>query len=533
MSVLLKTAALWTIPDVPTTYDSLRSSFWNIETFRGMAAIEVWRIFSLAFVGVCAGLFFASRTLSRKINFLASDLFLVAGFGFLGFWMQGWLDNHPPLRTFLPFLSSFVFGLNDFAFRFSSIFATSVFLLWLTRKMSKHLDVQTAIALSLLVILPPSIFHTTVLLEPSVYGFFGWSAILILLYEGLTENESEPIVNAALLIPIFALLRLPVFLMVVPVGIAFLIRPKTITKDAILKMAMGALLALGYVVAIAKFGNSAAAKTTGLDGIEQIFSDGRPIVTWLRNWGAPWIAVFLVALIAYFRSAVRVWFLAALFPVMFVLYNLTVDPGAWGIGRYQAEFVGGFWAFFVYSASFQIKNWNRRLAIAGLAVVILGSFTLEQIRRIGSDNYSNEGHASLISNMSIFPYREAIEFLERNDAETSFVIAGGVPSQYESFLWFYGYPLLEARVWLSQAYEFLRVQNSAPSFELLKQYFSERKIKYLVVQTGRRHERVTRVPSTFSMYEKIERNETAPLKLDLVQSYEAPWGGILRIYRIL
>lgn len=516
----------------PMPFESFRGNFWSLVDIRALSAVDLWPVLFLSYILVVVGLLKAWIYLNRNQSQTRKwihDLVFLGAFAGLGWFLQGWPDNHPPLRTFFPFLSSGILGLNYFAFRFSGILACALFYSFFVQFLAKSYGWQASRVFAALIFLSPLVMFNSLLLESSIYGFMGWALILIFLVRAVEEERASDLKLAALLLPVVVLFRQPAILLALPIAYVYLVY---FVKRISFPWTWG-LVAAGicapYLWSLHQMGNGAAAQAFGYSQIVSIVTQGKPIMSIYNSLGFVWLSFFVFILLVAIANFRRTYWFLLNWVVLFFAYHLIINDGAWGIARYQMEYLMGPFAALMY--------WMYRIyrpAIVPMAVVtfLLALNSHQYIQSIPLDTLPKDYQALRISNTTFLPEDQAIRYLKRQGADYNFAFIGGTLPTYESMLWFQGYNLWSSRQWLHQAYEFQMIIEQADSWEQIRDYIKSRGIKYFLVIENMERDLISRSSKVKKLIYELKLGQTGPLKISLERSFSHDFGGLLDLYRI-
>lgn len=532
---LLKAAFPWIESSLGLLpYEVLRKDYWSLLDPRVMEAGTLWQILFWIFTGAVAGIFALwNWGYQKRRDFawrMGIDTTVIAAFAGLGWLFYGWPDNHPPLRTLAPFLSAGVFGFSELAFRISGLLVLALFMVWLYRRIAPHFSPVVSIAITLFSVLMPTVFFNAALMEPAVYAFIGWAVVLTLLLEAYETGDDKKFTFAVALIPVFVLFRHTCLFLFLPAGLIYFLKFWRKIKLPWTSALVLILLSAPYFWALKVTGNSAGSVDFSPDKFLQILTNGKPIVAIVNSIGILWTSALLATLGLVILNIRKLhWFLGTWVAIFFLYHLITIET-AWGIARYQVEFIA---APMVVAVVWLLKNYRVRAPILIALVSLLGFATFYQVKSIPKDIAATDYQALRITNTSFYPVDQAVSYLHRENVGAGFLFIGGTTPTYESVLWFQGYDLVTSRLWLAQAYEFQQFQEQGPTWELMDQYFKSRKIKYLAVNRGLQRDVTSQSGPVKKIMGDIDRLQTGNVKLKYERSYESEFGGILDLYRLL
>ncbi len=515
------------------SFESFLDSHWNLADPRVMSALDLWPLLFWMFIAILSGIIWTWHRVYRWKTDLLSRLVVDAGvllaLAGLGKLVAGWPDNHPPLRVLLPFISSGLFGMNNFSYRLSGLVALALFLVWIYGRVARHYPPVSAFFICLMFATCPTVFFNSILMEPAIYAFIGWAVVLIYLIESYENSDPAVFRKAVLLIPILILFRHTCVFLLFPAGLVYFLRFWRHFKFPWPWAVSFILLAFPYAWALKQIGNSAGATEFGIEKILFVFTNGKPLMSLLDSMGYLWSLLSLLLFLLAWRHVRRLPWLAVSWLSLFLIYHLVTVDTAWGIGRYQVEFLAaplaatGFWLLKTYKP----VAWTM-VALSG----VLAFATVNHLQTIPKNGFVYDYQALRTTNTSFLPTDAAINYIHRQKGGYGFLLIGGMVPTFESLLWFQGYDLYSSRMWLNQIYEYQQLQNQNPSWEVLEQYFKAREIKYLVLHNGLQRDLIGQTEPVKRIMTEIRSGSTGNLKLKFDRSYESRFGGILDIYAV-
>lgn len=285
-----------------------------------------------------------------------------------------YVDVHPPFRLLPLWISSVLFGINDFSFRFVSLIALSIFAYAIYRFSQKYFDRFVSFLIGLAVCTIPLLLHVGSIVEQSIWTALSWSFILISIRE---SSQNPNYIRWISVIVITSLMRAPAFVALVPIflmmGVEYL---KTKDNKSIRKYLIYATPVLVLIPFLWIQLTQGTSATSGqLAPSHQVISslaNGFSIKAMYYNIQMPWVLFLLFCLIPINRN----WLSSAIYAVFFVsayFVFYSIQPVLWGVPRYQAEL----WMPFVILGYYNVVTmpgwlkYNKIYLSFGLAILIL------------------------------------------------------------------------------------------------------------------------------------------------------------------
>lgn len=530
---LLKGAFDLLYPLLPAApFESFQGNFWNMYDPRVLSAQELWVILFWTYLATVGGILWLWNRLYawEKIPKQAADLIAILSFVLLAWVIKGWPDQHPPLRTLFPFLTVGLGGLNPLAARISGVVSATLFFLWVFKSFQNKQGFWSAFGLALFFLISPVVLFNSLLIEASIYGFYGTIIILIYLYQAMNQESEILFFKACALVPILVLFRQPAIIVSLACLMVFVLRFRKNFKLTVLLGLLSCVVVAPYFWMLKSFGNSAGEINFGLDRVVGFLVDGKPVMNILGSHGVLWTATFLLILVGSVSIWRRTYWLLVYFALSVVVFHCITIEGTWGLPRYQLDFfLPALMAlFYVWS---QEKVRKAQWIFVGLGVLSLSTY--QQFRSVPVDLFPNEYQALRISNTSFLPDDQAISHIKRIGGQHNFLIVGGTVPSFESLLWFQGFDLWRSRIWLGQTYEFQQILSQVPNFGSLRQYFELRGVKYLALIEAQPRDVISQSSKVKEFLQYVKTSPDSSFKFVLDKSFQSSFGGtFLDVYRI-
>ena len=302
----------------------------------------------------------------------------------------GGLSPHPPFQLFPIWLSTSIFGLNDFSFRLGQFIGLigCNFILYINylKILGRFKSFIASIALSSI----PLLIHVSTLVEPSIWTTILWTFILVQI-PSITERKSNFWICMFSIISIFTLMRITSFL-VYPIFLALFLRYNWLeAKKNIYIIALVAspfLVCLPFVLTSIIIGTPGSSYTEGsADFIENDYSvysriwyaikNGIVIDVALSAISFEWFCLLPGILIKYKNEKYYLFnrFLIIMFMVLALLVFFSIDPNYWGVVRYKAEYLipfiilGGYLIFLKIN---ELERFNVLIPIISVVIIYIG-----------------------------------------------------------------------------------------------------------------------------------------------------------------
>lgn len=533
LKALTQLLAQW----APLTEASARESLWLAMDPRVLPAADLWRLLG----PICLAFFIGLIWILNRLRIISSiptqwiaTLLTFALVGWIGHSLQGWLDNHPPLRTLPMFVTTSVFGLNDFGVRVAGpLVLAFAGLLW-SKIWFADRDFFKLLVPTLLICFIPSVFYSTVVAESSLFGFIGWTSILMAVTYSYRKSSPVGIKTALILLPIFVLMRHSTLFLSPLIALAMLdwTLRRGIHWTYWLRSLSSWLLMLPFLWTLFQLGNGTVQNSaSALDQTLDILIDGHSFGSVIFNHFPLWILgfVFCFAFAAIKDKSAR-WVLL-FFPVAYFLFHFPLMKTTWSIGRYHAEFFASFFALAILIGTDILKPSLKKLPVVLFLVVAL--FSSRQTLELAQlDTFVPGTDSQRLINTTNLPFGQAIQSFKKNEQGTQFVFVGGVPTEFESLLWLNGYNLIDSRNWYNVQSQVSQGINQGVPFRQILAFLKSQGIKTLVTQEGSRREKNSRSPGLNNFYQQMNQELAAGTTLKESYQFTSP-GGSLKVYKLL
>jgi Dolichyl-phosphate-mannose-protein mannosyltransferase len=296
------------------------------------------------------------------------------------------VEPHPPLRLLPLFISQLILGLSDFSFRFPSLLAASItsfaFYKTLREKFPDALGFCYVIGFSIFMI--PTVFHSAAIVEPSIWAFSAAVLVMLAIYSAVKNDDANAMVLASLITGMAVLCRQNTIILW-PVLLLITLLNKPFWKKA-LWIVIPVFFAVPYFMTVAHTGHPVASGSSSgaLENLIQAFTTCGGVKGILKSSSVFW-TLFLVGGLVYAffsKEKIRIYFIVLL--TGYVLFHI-LPPGAWGIGRYQAEYVAPAMALTIFLFALEFKAKGRKILIGCL--IFLSCFSYYTNTTLSQDVY--------------------------------------------------------------------------------------------------------------------------------------------------
>ena len=353
---------------------SLGIANWLIHKFEIPATTEyktVVRLTSVAILGMLIYFIAFVRQYSLKDQvYLLVLLLLLLKLG------HHYNDVHPPFRLFPLWLSSTLFGINDFSFRLVSLFALSIFAFVIYKFSNKYFGRLDSFLIGLAVCSIPLLLDVGSIVEQSIWTVLAWTFILL----AIQESPHNPnYVRWITVIVIASLMRAPAFIALVPIFFSMCIQYLKANEykniRPYLTYAVPILVLLPFMWMQLSQGTPSTSGQLGkFSQLVSSFADGFSFKVMYYNIQMPWMLFLPFCLMPINRNWQSSSIYFAFFAFAYLIFY-SIKPVLWGIPRYQAELwlpfvILGFFNVVILMANLKL----RRIYISlGLVILILSN----------------------------------------------------------------------------------------------------------------------------------------------------------------
>jgi len=341
---------------------------------------------------------------------------------------------HPPFRLFPLWVSGSLLSSTAFAYRLPQFAFLILFMWFVQRILSRSLPILQSWLFGLVVGTIPVLWHTGLIVEPSIWTACIWSMLLLVVVLQQCREKQPAIywIRWFSLISIFSLMRQSAFVAFVPLGVFFV---KWLYDNRHSVEFSSVFLIIAPIIVMVPFTarsiiigtpasynpsevNYIAADTSGLQRVVFSLTSGIGPRVILNSVMIPWVVCFGFAFLPLNKQTVVSTGVIFLFFVAGYSIFYLIRPAMWGIGRYQAEYVVPFAVLGLANivllmsrlASFS-KLFNPALLLLllyfnGFSFINLPTYnaSVDQRQKMSHPNY-----ATVVLSHDFYNYEKAIE----------------------------------------------------------------------------------------------------------------------------
>ncbi len=384
-----------------------------------------------------------------------------------------WIGNstHPAFRLFPLWLFGSLFSSSAFVYRLPHFLALVVFMWFVQRELAKRVPVLQSWLFGLVAGTIPVLWHTGLIIEPSIWTACSWSIMLLVVGCCFGGDEAQaPIfwVRWFSLISIFCLMRQTAFLALVPLGLLFLRwlyenRTDIKLQDILLIVSPVVVMAV-FIIKIIIKGTGASYRPGEVDYISiqasalhrvlfSLTSGIGPKVI-LNSVMIPWVVCFFFAFLPCKKEEVlkRALIFTLFAGAYFMFYS--IRPVLWGVGRYQAEYII---PFAILGAANIVLLINRSVIYSKIVSPILLScllcFNIFSFIRLPKYNASaderqkivNRLHSTVVLSQDFYNYAEALTAVKQSGYADRVYIVDDYNAIFNTII--YGFSIREFAEW--------------------------------------------------------------------------------------
>jgi hypothetical protein len=483
-------------------------------------------------------------------------------------------ECHPPLRLLPLFLSQAVLGLHDVAFRIPGLLAASV-LAFLTHKvilMYQPRFFAQSILAGIFVLMIPTALHNALIVEPSFWTYFFGSLGILIFATAHFKNDASLYIWGSVVFGIGVLFRENTFIFWPAAAVFLWIKRRTLIKPWLLIIPVVFCVPFFYTVlhlghpgvreGVISYGENKPGQIPAPTAAEPGFSApapsdetaSQPLVTSKPlNALRPLINVYdsLVSLKGptfILKSSDVFWVLLlvigagcalasknplALFYITLLTgYGLfhSIIPGFWPVGRYQGEYLASMTLLTIFLLSIRPAGLTSPWLVS-LGVLSTHSYFFN--KTLSHDLYFDNYFERRLSTEFYFPYKDALEFLHRQDMDGKFITIGASLTYGEALLWARGFTGKECNNYSQRQEAFTRFLSAYRGLDDFFMFLAEQDVSHFSVQFADKRDKVFR--SSMNVEKLI--NDLNGLKAhggnkpySLQFTFHAPTGGAIDIY---
>ncbi len=509
-----------------------------------------------------------NRSLRAAFPGVMSTVVLFAELAVLGIlcsFLRGPMEPHPPLRLLPLFLGQLFFGLQDFSFRLPGVFATA-FVAFLVYKLVRHEFADRVFyswIAGALVMLIPTVYHCSTIIEPSIWVFV-CASIAILSFIWAQKTDQPKFITLACVILGLGVLFRQNLILFWPAAALFLLANRTLINRPVYLL-LPILFSVPYFFTIAHIGhpvvrvdllnNKVPAEAAGVapslplskanteipipiphSKTQRMLTPFMNVYHSLVTGEGPrylfhssdffWI-LFLLAGMAFTLivapSSAQIFYLAL--PIGYFLFQMLI-PDLWGVGRYQAEYIGPCTMLVILLLFIEFSPTGPLVGTA----FVLGAHSLFLNNTLTQDIYFDGKFHRRLSTEFTFPYRQALDFVHAQAAGPQILMVGGAPDHGEFLLWLRGFTPDEAERYarLREKWDQFLLAAPEPTPTSFADFLKENQVSYVLVEFSDLRERKNR-PAVIQRV--IESINTVP-SLQLMHTVVGDSRSAIDIYAV-
>ena len=423
------------------------------------------------------------------------------------------VEPHPPLRLLPLFISQLLFGLQDCSFRFPGLWAVSLVSYLTYRLVAEQKPEQPGFAflVGFSIYMIPTVYHVSVIVQPSIWGFAAAVGCWYALYWAAKKKDETFVILAAVIVGLGTLCRQNVILLWPVIGLLAFLNRAYIRRWGL--VAAPLLFAVPYFLTLTQVGHPVADvkvlqesdmtfhAMTSVQNVLQSFQTGVGPLFILKSTTPLWVLFGLVGMVWVFlrtKTTLKAFYLTLL--TGYALFH-SIRPELWGVGRYQAEFVAPCIVSTMFLLALELKERGRIYLVACL--VFLGFYSYYANQTVSQDVYYTRWTQRKISSEAYFPYKEALDFLQKQETQGRFILIGGIPVYGRMILWLRGFSYEDAEnYWQRQAALDELLAHPVSQAQFLT-FLREKQIDYFLVQYGEKREWQHRSPNVQALLDGI------------------------------
>ena len=521
-------------------YDQYISNIWHLFDLRHISVVDLSLIISSCSWILLILIFFTCYKYSFKAGLC---LLCILGIG-LGFvFSSGEPIAHPPLRLLPLFISQTLFGLTNVAFRLPSIIfliiTQLVFFYYTSRIINcrRNFDYILPFLVTIALSFIPTVFHVSEQVEPSIYGFAFFTLYFICVFCILQKRTPEEVFNGLLILGWISamgiLFRQPLLATLFFNAILYLFliinRRIIFSFSAVGKLLFPFVFIVPYLYTVKTLGHAATAQNYEvIPHLILSISSGIGPMTIINNLTIPWFLLFSFSFLCILFNRFK---LALVFVFAFVslyCFYFNVREVLWGVGRYQAEFVGSLFAALlfisIYSFRYSLINY---IVLSCIPFLILSTFI--SYNRIVFDNNFSGGFQRKIATCSHIDYTSAMHFLKSQENHGRFAIIGVQDEWWGPMVcWLGSMSFFDGDAWFIRQlifYKFISESNEI-SCDLLYNKLKNLDIRHIVLTSE-----VREMPGKKKIIRKLISEDNLKFKNRL--SCFSPLGNAVDVYEVI
>ena len=274
---------------------------------------------------------------------------------------------HPPFRLFPIFFSSILFGISEIGIRIFQLILASSFLTYFFIILKKHFSNLNSILFTTLILTTPLFLFTSLSIEPSIYSFIIVTIFLIDIYNQL-ENQKFSFSKWIFIIAIVSLIRQSIFLLFIPLFMAYLLQKGWNIKSVNIK-SFGKLLS-PFFVCLPIFLNSLLSGTPSTSNLQITnFFDNNYLEIFVSSLGILLSLFIIISLIPNLKKLKSSFILTTTFLVLFFSFIIVPFYGYEFTYRYHAEYALPFAFLGLYRTCLYLEKLSYNRLTTGILIL--------------------------------------------------------------------------------------------------------------------------------------------------------------------
>lgn len=329
---------------------------------------------------------------------------------------------HPPIQLFPYFVFSSIFGVHDIVFKFGQLAIYASFIVVLYRMLLRKVSKKVAFTLVLCIGTIPLSLEISTVIEHSIWSYYVFAIVMM----ELITTSSPNYVRLISLVSIGALMRQPSIIAIAPILIV-LIKERFLLSTFFsntwnsLWLFSPILLFLPFLLRSVLFGTPAVeAPISDTDFLHRIIEAVQSGVIFSSAFNV--ISIFWLLIIPFsfliMHGKSKVTSLSFfLFFLILLLVFYSINPGLWGLAKYQVEIVIPFAIIGISGLVFNIfrKSYSEwYLLIFLLSITILNLVNFYKKSNVLESNFDIKSYISLPYN-----YHDAYDFIQSKDLSSN------------------------------------------------------------------------------------------------------------------
>lgn len=369
-------------------------------------SLVVWGVILCIMCATLALCFFTKKVSSVYTYIGLGFLFLASRFFVL--YAGGNGSAFPPLRLFPLWVSSTVFSPSSFGFRMAAFVGLIALMYVVWHYATKRLQPVSAYLLGLFAGTIPVVLHVGTLVEMSLWATFCLVFVLFVI-DDWSEGKKIKYLKVISLIVIFSCMRISGFITLVPIiamlGYDFFHRK--INKKEVLYAVAPMTVLIPVIFASIYIGTPSSyhgaisfnpyieAQASLFRRLHVAIASGTFFTNVYDSIRFPLVIVLALVPILVWRNTKKAVLVLSLFVMYFALFY-SIEPGLWGNGRYQAEFVAPFIIYGVYLFSLVVSRWQKILIVVFCLVIVNNLYLFTRMSEMNEASFGHDVYSTVM-----------------------------------------------------------------------------------------------------------------------------------------